>query len=238
MERDTLHFSMTDAMGHEVDAALLATVLVGGLRNARRAGVGLAEQARLANDGLADYAPGRRVRDRAGRAHRPAHRDRHDRQRRSSAAAAAARRPRRARRLRADPPFGTVRGHEYRVQPLPLEPGDRLMFFTDGMLERNAATARYRSAWSRAARHASARSRPAPHPGHPRGDDGELNDDATAMCLDWHGGDPAGADDRLHGANTERCSSGRCLRPATRSSTRGASTGPALAAVPQAKGEQ
>ena len=45
LERDTLHLSMTDAMGHEVDAALLATVLVGALRNARRAGVGLAEQA-------------------------------------------------------------------------------------------------------------------------------------------------------------------------------------------------
>jgi hypothetical protein len=35
-------------MGHTMDAALLATaVLVGGLRNARRRGVGLAERARL-----------------------------------------------------------------------------------------------------------------------------------------------------------------------------------------------
>src|SRR3954447_16120155 len=58
MERDTLHLSMTDAMGHEVNAALLATVLVGGLRNARRAGVGLAEQARLAHTALTDNAPG------------------------------------------------------------------------------------------------------------------------------------------------------------------------------------
>jgi serine phosphatase RsbU (regulator of sigma subunit) len=48
-----LHFSLTDAMGHEVNAALLATLMIGGLRNARRAGVGLAEQARLASDGLA-----------------------------------------------------------------------------------------------------------------------------------------------------------------------------------------
>ena len=38
----------------------------------------------------------------------------------------------------ADPPFGIVHGHEYQVQTLPLEPGDRLMFLTDGMLERNA----------------------------------------------------------------------------------------------------
>jgi serine phosphatase RsbU (regulator of sigma subunit) len=56
LERDTLHVSMTDAMGHTMDAALLATVLVGGLRNARRRGVDLAEQARLANDALAGQA--------------------------------------------------------------------------------------------------------------------------------------------------------------------------------------
>ena len=56
LERDTLHLSMTDAMGHEVEAAELATVLVGALRNARRAGVGLAEQAGSANTGLANFA--------------------------------------------------------------------------------------------------------------------------------------------------------------------------------------
>ena len=39
MERNTLHFSLTDAMGHEVNAALLATVLVGALHNARLAGL-------------------------------------------------------------------------------------------------------------------------------------------------------------------------------------------------------
>src|SRR5687768_2207484 len=56
IERDTLHLSMTDAMGHEVDAAVLATVLVGALRNARRAGAALADQAGLANAGLCDFA--------------------------------------------------------------------------------------------------------------------------------------------------------------------------------------
>jgi hypothetical protein len=56
LERETLHVSLTDAMGHMMDAALLATVLVGGLRNARRRGVELAEQAWLANDALAEQA--------------------------------------------------------------------------------------------------------------------------------------------------------------------------------------
>ena len=57
LERDILHLSMTDAMGHTLQAALLATVLVGALRNARRRGVGLAEQARLAYEALSGYAP-------------------------------------------------------------------------------------------------------------------------------------------------------------------------------------
>src|SRR4051794_41331565 len=56
LERDALHLSMTDAMGHEVEAAVLATVLVGALRNARRAGVGLAEQAGRAHTGPGGFA--------------------------------------------------------------------------------------------------------------------------------------------------------------------------------------
>ncbi|MCA1689933.1 MAG: serine/threonine-protein phosphatase, partial [Actinobacteria bacterium] len=40
MERETLHLSITDARGHDVEASVLATLLVGALRNARRAGVG------------------------------------------------------------------------------------------------------------------------------------------------------------------------------------------------------
>ena len=85
LERDTLHLSMTDAVGHAVDAAMLATVLVGALRNARRAGVGLAEQAagRAPRAGRASRAE--RVRHRAARARRPARRNGAHRQRRSSA---------------------------------------------------------------------------------------------------------------------------------------------------------
>lgn len=55
LDRDTLHLSMTDAMGHSVEAAMLASVLVGALRNARRARVGLVEQARLGSASLAEH---------------------------------------------------------------------------------------------------------------------------------------------------------------------------------------
>ena len=190
LERNTLHLSMTDAMGHTLNAALLATVLVGALRNARRRGVGLAEQAGSAHHALADYAqddefvtgqlvridlPSQtarivnaghpapiRVRD--GRAERVA--------------------------LMSDLPFSASPTGAYRVQELELRPGDRLVFLTDGMLERNAADIDALSVLS-ASRHL-----------HPReavqcltrrvvqACGGELRDDATILCLDWHGGPP------------------------------------------------
>ena len=139
MDRDTLHLSMTDAMGHEVGAAVLATVLVGALRNARRAGVSLGEQARLANDGLHGFA--RRGGFVTGQLARIDLRE-------ETATIVNAGHPSPLRlrggrvepvALRADPPFGVMPGHVYQVQPLPLMPGDRLMFLTDGMLERNVA---------------------------------------------------------------------------------------------------
>jgi serine phosphatase RsbU (regulator of sigma subunit) len=190
MERDTLHLSLTDAMGHAVAAAVLATVLVGGLRNARRAGAALAEQARLANAALADNARGSdfvtgqlaRIDLVAGTAtivnagHPPPLRLREGRAEPVP--------------LEADPPFGAVPGWTFRVQPLPLEPGDRLVFVTDGLLERGAAGVDIRTLVASGARE------------HPReavqhivravvaATGGKLQDDATIMCLDWHGGAP------------------------------------------------
>src|SRR3954453_12438054 len=121
LERDTLHLSMTDAMGHEVDAAVLATVLVGALRNARRAGSELAEQASLANAGLIDFArTGGFVTGQLARmdlvaqtativnaGHPPPLRLRSGRVEELTLAPA--------------PPFGIVRDYAYRVQQLPLK---------------------------------------------------------------------------------------------------------------------
>jgi len=182
---------MTDAMGHEVDAAVLATVLVGALRNARRAGVALAEQAALANERLADFAAqgggfvtGQLVRMNL-------------REQTATIVNAGHPPPLRLRAGRveelvfeADPPFGIVRDYGYRVQPLPLEPGDRLMFLTDGMLERNAQDVDIRALIA------------ADGDKHPReavqhlaqvildATGASLKDDATVMCFDWHGGPP------------------------------------------------
>jgi serine phosphatase RsbU (regulator of sigma subunit) len=201
LERDTLHLSMTDAMGHGLEASLLATVLVGALRNARRRGVGLAEQASLAQKTLTAYAADRGgfvtgqlvrvdlnagvagivnaghpapVRIRAGKAEEV--------------------------KLWADPPFGFPMDNEYTVQALELQPGDRLVFLTDGILERTASAFDVLSvlsaceklhpreavqALTRAVVHACG---------------GDLRDDATVMCFDWHGG-PKRDRDASAGAN-------------------------------------
>jgi serine phosphatase RsbU (regulator of sigma subunit) len=201
LDRDVLHISMSDAMGHTLEAALLATVLVGALRNARRQGTDLSEQTRKADEALAGYARDGAfvtgqiarvdlttgiacivnaghpapLRIRAGKAERLA--------------------------LHADPPFAAPKTEDYRVQEVPLEAGDRLIFLTDGLLERTASTIDVRSV--------AVETRGL----HPRetvqeltravveASGGELKDDATVLCFDWHGGPQrerqasAGADD-------------------------------------------
>ena len=90
---DSLQVSITDAVGHQVSAALLATLLVGGLRNGRRKGLDLAGQAAYANDCLAENAaPGQFV---TGQLLRVDLHDRHGRhrQRRAPVPAAPPRRP-------------------------------------------------------------------------------------------------------------------------------------------------
>ena len=97
-------------------------------------------------------------------------------------------------------PFGVALDYEYRVQELELEVGDRLVFLIDGILERNAADVNAMEI-VRQTRHL-----------HPReavqaltqavvkACGGELRDDATVMCVDWHGG-PTGERDASSGAD-------------------------------------
>ena len=191
LERETLHLSITDSMGHTVAASLLATMLVGSLRNTRRRGVELVEQARLADEALAEHAAadqfvtGQVARiDLVGET--------------ALIVNAGHPLPLRLRSGRVeeivlppDLPFGTLApAGGYRAQTLRLEPGDRLVFLTDGLLERHAA------GLDLAAILADGRDL------HPREAvqqlihaalkiaGGELRDDATALCLDWHGGPP------------------------------------------------
>ena len=193
LNRDTLHLSVTDAVGNDVNAALLASVLLGSLRNSRRRGADLASQARIANDALAAHAlVGQFVTGQLARV------DLHTGS--MTVVNAGHPLPYRVRDgrvseidLSVDMPFGLYAGRDLQVRRLQLEPGDRIVLVTDGMLERNAEGLDLPGILSREART------------HPRemvyelaetvldATGGDLHDDATVLCLDWRGG-PGDAD--------------------------------------------
>lgn len=188
--RDVLHLSITDAMGHGVASALTATLCVGSLRNTRRQGATLIEQAAAANIALSDYAvsvseegyatgllgaldlsTGVLTLVNAGHVA-----------------------PYLARAGEVGPvglatglPMGLFHDEEYSTTDVRLQPGDRVVLVTDGMLERNAA------AMDLIAEISQTRAM------HPReatrrlADDvlavtgPTLADDATLLVLDWHG---------------------------------------------------
>lgn len=185
LDRDTLHLSITDAMGHDTDSALLATLLVGALRRARRSGCDALRQAREAHQALLRHARGLatgqllcvdlgtgacelvnaghpwplRVRD--GVVEEVS--------------------------LAVNLPFGVAAPTPYRVQELELRPGDRLVLLTDGMQDRGAAAVDLASLVRDT------------RPLHPReavralttavldACHGQLGDDATVLVLDWYG---------------------------------------------------
>jgi serine phosphatase RsbU (regulator of sigma subunit) len=205
LDRDYLQVSITDAVGHHVEAALLATLLVGALRNGRRAGMDLAAQARYANDSLAEntaagqFVTGQllRIELQGGTA---------------EIVNAGHTLPLRLRDgkveevyLEVEAPFGVLPGKAFAVQSFPLEPGDRIVFLTDGMLERNAAAFDVAAALADSA---DLHPREVVHElgaAVLRATGGDLKDDATMVCLDWYGGPPRGRTAE-QGADTDRAS--------------------------------
>jgi hypothetical protein len=185
LDRDTLHLSITDAMGHDTNSALLATLLVGALRRARRSGCDALKQAHHAHQALLSHSRGLATGQllcidletglcelvNAGHPW-----------------------PLRLRdgiveevKLAVNLPFGVAAPASYRVQELQLRPRDRLILLTDGMQERGAAAADLTSVIHdtralhprEAVRALTGAVLDACH--------GSLKDDATVLVLDWHG---------------------------------------------------
>ncbi|MFD5200262.1 PP2C family protein-serine/threonine phosphatase [Streptomyces sp. NPDC058375] len=187
IDSNALHLSVTDAMGHDVNASLIATLVVNASRGARRAGADLAEQARQMHQALLDhgnntFATGQLLRIALDGS-------------RAQLVNAGHPGPLRLRdgsveeiALRIDMPFGFPPQGSYHVQDLDLRPGDRIVLFTDGVQEREAAVVDLPGLLLRTS---------AEHPrevvrtmvtavadaygGHPP------KDDATVLCLDWYG---------------------------------------------------
>ncbi|KQX69787.1 PP2C family protein-serine/threonine phosphatase [Angustibacter sp. Root456] len=190
LARDLLHFSVTDAMGHGVLSALTATVCMGSLRGTRREGGSLLEQVtstsaalvkHAVTTGTDDFVTGLlgRVDLRTGSleivnaGHLPPYLARDGRVRPVP--------------LPVDLPMGLFAESPYHSTELGLSPGDRLVVVTDGMLERNAASVdlpavieQTRSLHPRETVRAMADA-VLEATGH------ALSDDATVLCLDWHG---------------------------------------------------
>jgi hypothetical protein len=132
-----LTLGIFDSMGHGLGAARLSSLCVATFRNARRAGCPVSEQAARIHETLRPRfevegyttgailqvnlrSPGDSVVVNAGHEHPFLQRD----------DTAPVQLP-----LEAEVPFGMPFDTERRVQPLPLQPGDRLTLFSDGIIE-------------------------------------------------------------------------------------------------------
>jgi serine phosphatase RsbU (regulator of sigma subunit) len=196
--RDQLTVSVTNGMGRGTEAALLTHLAISALRNARRSGGGIIDQATLANESLYNQHHGRqhvstlllRLDVETGRV-----------------AAVDAGSPQifRSRggniariELDAQLPLGMFEDTRYTEQEFMVEPGDRLVIVSDGVhaavspkgerygtVGLPSALRQIRLQDSSEAVRSLIRGLIDYHEGS------ELADDAVVLCLDWNGG-PAG----------------------------------------------
>ena len=198
LDGDVLHLAIVDAMGHGLEAALLSTVAVAALRNGRRSGLELADLARSIDRHVSaqfrddrfvtailaelDWRTGTYRWLTAG--HPPA---------------VLLRKGRAVKQLMSGvhPPLGLLPLGDQPLQPAEerLEPGDRLLLYTDGVVEARSATGEFfgfdrlvdflvREALGDRPLPETMRRLSAAVLAH---QEGALDDDATTVLVEWSG---------------------------------------------------
>lgn len=191
-EHDHLALTVTNGSGTGIQAALLTSLTVGAMRNARRSGADIAEQASLANDMVHVRYGGREFTEtlvmRIDLADGVVH-----------VIDAGSPRILRMRgtdvttvELEQQLPLGMFPDTEYKPQRFRLEPGDRLVVVSDGVFSARTARGEFGAA---ALEQATRRTRLQDAAEVPLTvidelieyhEGADLDDDAVVVCLDWH----------------------------------------------------
>jgi serine phosphatase RsbU (regulator of sigma subunit) len=196
---DRLMLYVTNGMGEGIEASLLTNLAINALRNARRAGISIADQAALADQAVYAHYRGRCYLSvlmfdfdlATGRA---------------SVVDAGSPRLLRLRdgsvehvNFEAQLPLGMFEETDYVAQEFRVEPGDRLVFVSDGV--HAVASPKGETYGDAALARAIQSTRLLPAADVPRAILRELSghrgksvpdDDALVLCLDWHGRPAAG----------------------------------------------
>jgi serine phosphatase RsbU (regulator of sigma subunit) len=194
VDGDRARFALFDAMGHGLNAGLLATVAVGAYRNGRRQGLELPDTVKAIDAAIAAaFGPERFVTAvlvdlnlRSGLLswHSAGH-----------PAPLLLRGGRVVKTLDAAPGLPLGLGGDVAPAWEQLEPGDRLLLYTDGVVEARSATGQFFGVTRlvEIVRRQEADRRPVPETMRRvmhailEHQAGELQDDATAMLVEWRG---------------------------------------------------
>ncbi|MGW2920920.1 PP2C family protein-serine/threonine phosphatase [Streptomyces angustmyceticus] len=194
-DADRLLLTVTNGMGEGIEASLLTNLAVNALRNARRAGVGLADQAALADQAVHDHYRGAShvstllvsVERATGRGQVIDAGSPQLWRMRGKAIERVA--------LDAQLPLGMFEESHYVPQEFTVAPGDRLIFVSDGVYETLSPLGeRYAERALARAIHATSLLPAAMVPRAMLRDVAEYRaaeslDDALVLCLDWFGDD-------------------------------------------------